>query len=87
MDHYFLKRWGRPPVHHSVLKAKCDEALSNSAFNFNLRRYNEEEAGHPGAVTGWSVGNRQYAAASLIYSMLIRDSAVCLAMAGSNPCS
>ena len=25
------------------LKVKYDEALSNSAFNFNLRRYNEED--------------------------------------------
>ena len=25
------------------MKVKYDEALSNSAFNFNLRRYNEED--------------------------------------------
>jgi hypothetical protein len=26
---------------HTRLKLKCDELLSNFAFNFNLRRYNE----------------------------------------------
>jgi hypothetical protein len=28
------------------LKLQCDEPLSNSAFNSNLRRYNKVKAGH-----------------------------------------
>jgi hypothetical protein len=43
MDHYFftLINGGGPLCKYSIqrLKAKCDEALSKFAFNFNLRRY------------------------------------------------
>ena len=41
MDHYFLTliNGGGPLCTIQCLKAKCDEALSNFAFNFNLRRY------------------------------------------------
>jgi hypothetical protein len=28
------------------LKSKCEQALSNFAFNFNLRRYNEANPEH-----------------------------------------
>ena len=41
MEHYFLTLiyGGGPLCIVQRLKAKCDEALSNFAFNFNLRRY------------------------------------------------
>ena len=35
------------------MKLKCDEPLSNSAFNFNLRRYNS------GAYWAWKGGGDQ----------------------------
>ena len=59
MDHYFLTliNEGAPLCTIQRLKAKCDEALSNFAFNFKLRRYNKEStpfssyAFHP--LDGW----------------------------------
>jgi hypothetical protein len=36
------------------LKLKCDEALSNAAFNFNVRRYTKERKNHfNNTVEGW----------------------------------
>jgi hypothetical protein len=44
MHHYFLTliNWGAPLRTIQRLKAKWDEALSNFAFNFNLRRYTKD---------------------------------------------
>ena len=41
MDHYFLPlmNGGAPLCTIQRLKAKCDDVLSNVAFNLNLRRY------------------------------------------------
>jgi hypothetical protein len=41
MNHYFLTLLigGGPLCTFQRLKARCDEALSNFAFNFSLRRY------------------------------------------------
>jgi hypothetical protein len=41
MDHYFLTlmNGGGPPCTIQLLKATCDDALWNVAFNFKLRRY------------------------------------------------
>jgi hypothetical protein len=40
-----LTNGGGPPCTIQRLKAKCDEALSNFALSFNLRRYNTADAG------------------------------------------
>ena len=44
MDHCFLTviNGGGPLCAVQRLKAKCDEALSNFAFNFHLRYYTKE---------------------------------------------
>jgi hypothetical protein len=52
MDHYFLTLmdWGGPLCTIQRFKATCGEALSNVAFNFNLRRYTKGVESMSGAV-------------------------------------
>jgi hypothetical protein len=53
-----------PGVCNQRLKLKCDEPLSNGAFNFNLRRYNS--GGHASvAILGRSGRSKQVHAASI----------------------
>ena len=52
MDHCFLTliNGGGPLYTIQRLKAKCDEALSNCAFKFNLCRYTMDEVGSVAAA-------------------------------------